>query len=52
MRSYCESLRKKFNNENIKPPLLQRVLLEIWDDNTPRKIEEHLRKLGYDKSES
>jgi len=49
MREYCESLRKKFNNENIKPPLLQRILLEIWDENTARRVEEYLRQQGYDK---
>lgn len=51
MRNYCESLRKKFNNENIKPPLLQRVLFEIWDNDTARKVEEYLRSQGYDKSQ-
>ena len=51
MRNYCESLRKKFNNENIKPPLLQRVLLEIWNDDTASKVEAYLRKQGYDKRE-
>ncbi len=51
MRRYCESLRNKFNNESIKPPLLQRVLLEIWDNDTARKVEEYLKQHGYDKGE-
>ncbi|MHB8595406.1 MAG: hypothetical protein ACYDER_01195 [Ktedonobacteraceae bacterium] len=51
MRTYCESLRKRFNNENIRAPLLERVLLEIWDDDTTRKVEDYLRKNGFDKSD-
>lgn len=50
MRNFCDSLRKKFNNENIKPPLLQRVLLEIWDENTAQKVEAYLKENGFDKN--
>jgi len=51
MRTYCESLRKRFNNESIRAPLLERVLFEIWDDDTTRKVEDYLRKNGFDKSD-
>jgi len=51
IREFCNGLRVEFNNEKITPPLLERVLLELWDKDTPKKVKDYLRKQGYDKSQ-